>query len=224
MRAMLSFLIFAVAVLLAADRAHAGCAQPVTTGDGPTATDCLYVLRAAVGVEDCDACICDADASGGIVATDALTCLRSAVGQPGGLACEACEGTTHKDDFLAAPPIVQVTPMTPAGGAEAVVHVEVADASEIALSFAGDGCGGFTNVVTPANTVDVANNAGVFGICTIRASATIGAEQIDYFASFEVVPVALSLPAVAVLGGIFVPGEIPAPEGDAPEIAEIFAT
>jgi hypothetical protein len=218
-----SFLIFAAAVLLVADRAHAGCAQPVSTGDKPTATDCLYVLRAAVGVEDCDACICDADASGGIVATDALTCLRSAVGQEGKLACEACEGSTHKDDFLAEPPIVQVTPTTPAGGAETIVHVEVADASEIALSFAGDGCGGFTNIVTPANTIELTNNAGGFGICMVRASATIGSELIDYFASFEVVPVALSLPAVAVLGGIFVPGEIPDPVGDAPEIAEIVA-
>jgi len=66
------------------------CGQPTSRGGAsPTATDALFVLRAAVGIESCKSCICDTDASGLIAATDALAILRSAVGLGPALGCVA---------------------------------------------------------------------------------------------------------------------------------------
>jgi hypothetical protein len=73
---------------------RAGCGQPVTTGQTPSASDCLFVLRAAVGLATCDpACICDVNADGSRTAVDALICLKKAVGQDVTLAC-ACTSVT----------------------------------------------------------------------------------------------------------------------------------
>ena len=73
--------------------AHAAlgdCGHPTSRGPtGPSATDALFVLRAAVGAELCKPCVCDADASGLIAATDALAILRSAVGLGPALTCFA---------------------------------------------------------------------------------------------------------------------------------------
>jgi hypothetical protein len=79
----------------AALAANGDCGQPVSTGDTPTATDCLFILRAAVGTSTCDpVCICDLNASGNNPnATDALTCLNVSVGVEGLLNCD-CGGTT----------------------------------------------------------------------------------------------------------------------------------
>jgi hypothetical protein len=63
------------------------CGQPVSTGDSPKASDCLHVLRTAVGAAECG-CICDTNGSGGVLASDALLCLGVAVGQPLLLACD----------------------------------------------------------------------------------------------------------------------------------------
>jgi hypothetical protein len=76
--------------------AHAGaaqgdCAQPVTSGDGPVATDCLFVLRTGVGSASCELCVCDANDNAAVSASDALLCLRVAVGQPAELTCPPCE-------------------------------------------------------------------------------------------------------------------------------------
>ncbi len=61
----------------------ANCGQPVTRGPQPMTTDCLYILKVAVGARECrPACICDTDGSGEILTTDALRCLHEAVGQP----------------------------------------------------------------------------------------------------------------------------------------------
>lgn len=88
---------FAAAVLVAALLASpvpvfAGlgdCAQPLTTGAGPAASDCLFILRSAVGSSTCDPqCVCDANAADLITATDALLCLRKAVGQDVALLCD----------------------------------------------------------------------------------------------------------------------------------------
>ena len=66
------------------------CGQPVTSGAKPTASDCLYILRTAVGTETCTPeCICDVNAAGGVTASDALLCLRKAVGQDVTLDCGA---------------------------------------------------------------------------------------------------------------------------------------
>lgn len=59
------------------------CGQPLTTGDDIRASDCLYILRAAVRAVDCrPACVCAAKGTLPVRTSDALLCLRSAVGQP----------------------------------------------------------------------------------------------------------------------------------------------
>jgi hypothetical protein len=55
-----------------------------------TASDALFTLRAAVGTEVCDLCVCDVDSSGAVNATDALRVLRNAVGLPVALDCPTC--------------------------------------------------------------------------------------------------------------------------------------
>jgi len=65
------------------------CAQPLSGGDAPLASDALAVLRRAVGSRKCNACVCDVDSSGSVVASDALLTLKRAVGQPIALDCPA---------------------------------------------------------------------------------------------------------------------------------------
>ena len=64
------------------------CAQPLSSGPTPIASDCLFILRAAVGSETCAlVCVCDVNGTSGVTATDALTCLKKAVGQEVLLSC-----------------------------------------------------------------------------------------------------------------------------------------
>ncbi len=68
------------------------CGTPVSgnTG-GPTASDALFVLRAAVGLDVCTpACSCDVDGSGSTAASDALLVLSAAVGLSVTLDCAGC--------------------------------------------------------------------------------------------------------------------------------------
>jgi Cytochrome C oxidase, cbb3-type, subunit III len=70
------------------------CAQPLTSGPQPTASDCLVILKAALGAGGCDPeCICAPKGSLPISATDALICLKRAIGQQVTLQCP-CEGVT----------------------------------------------------------------------------------------------------------------------------------
>lgn len=65
------------------------CAQPLTTGAAPVASDCLFILNVAVGAQTCtpDACVCDPNGDLGTSATDALLCLNVAVGGSAPLDC-----------------------------------------------------------------------------------------------------------------------------------------
>jgi hypothetical protein len=57
------------------------CGHPVSDAAGPiVATDALFVLNAAVGILQCELCVCDVDSSGAVVATDALRILSKAAG------------------------------------------------------------------------------------------------------------------------------------------------
>ncbi|HYC54540.1 MAG TPA: hypothetical protein VEL28_06360 [Candidatus Binatia bacterium] len=68
------------------------CGQPATSGSQPTTRDALYVLRASVGSEECELCVCDVDDSGDIETTDALAVLRTAVGLDAAIDCpDECE-------------------------------------------------------------------------------------------------------------------------------------
>ncbi len=70
------------------------CAQPVSSGAMPTASDCLFILKAAVGIGSCvPACVCDVNGDFNGTATDALACLNIAVGVQLPLACP-CSGST----------------------------------------------------------------------------------------------------------------------------------
>ncbi len=78
-----------LAPLPPASRAALGdCAQPVSDGERATASDCLFILQAAVGQRDClPECICGVRGTLPPVATDALACLVMAVGGPEALDC-----------------------------------------------------------------------------------------------------------------------------------------
>lgn len=72
--------------------AHAGqgdCSQPVSVGDSPVATDCLRILRVAVGSQTCsdNPCICRPKGGATTKASDALICLQYSVGQPVTINC-----------------------------------------------------------------------------------------------------------------------------------------
>ena len=80
------------AVLAGPSPAPAGqgdCGQPVSDGALPSAVDCLYVLKAAVGTRTCNPnCICDLDGAGEVTSTDSLQCLQVAVGESSDLSCD----------------------------------------------------------------------------------------------------------------------------------------
>ncbi len=93
----------AVATLLAlvfalCPQARAGqgdCAQPSSVGSAPTATDCLFILNAAVGNTSCTPeCICAPKGTLPTTATDALICLNRAVGGAVELNCPCNGGST----------------------------------------------------------------------------------------------------------------------------------
>jgi hypothetical protein len=70
------------------------CAQPLSSGSQPTASDCLFILKAAVGTEVCQPeCVCVPSGNLPVKATDALLCLNAAVGVSVPLNCP-CEPTT----------------------------------------------------------------------------------------------------------------------------------
>jgi tripartite motif-containing protein 71 len=80
---------------LKAGASQGDCAQPLTDGPVPAATDCLFILQAAVGTVTCDPeCICAPKGTFPIAATDALLCLSRATGQPTSLDCPCATTTT----------------------------------------------------------------------------------------------------------------------------------
>jgi hypothetical protein len=86
-------------VFVASHRTFGGqgdCSQPVSTAANPTAADCLFILRTAIGSEACTPeCVCDPNGDGSITAPDALVCLRKAVGQAQALECPCLPDTTE---------------------------------------------------------------------------------------------------------------------------------
>lgn len=87
-------LVFAFGSIEPARAATGDCSQPVSAGAVPVATDCLFILNAAVGLQSCDpACICAPKGTLPTSATDALVCLNATVGVPVALQCP-CEPPT----------------------------------------------------------------------------------------------------------------------------------
>ena len=80
--------------------ANGDCSQPVSNGAAPVATDCLYILNVAVGLQTCSpACICAPSGTLPSKATDALLCLNASVGVPVALDCPCEPVITDGDDF-----------------------------------------------------------------------------------------------------------------------------
>jgi hypothetical protein len=78
--------------------AKGDCSQPSSTGSAPSASDCLYILKVAVGTLSCTPpCICAPKGTLPTTASDALLCLRHSVGQPAELKCPCV--TAIGDDF-----------------------------------------------------------------------------------------------------------------------------
>ena len=103
LRLHLSSLMLAAAVFIApslANAAQCDCSQPQSSGATPTASDCLNILKTAVGSADCNAAtcsdptICDTDGNAHTTASDALLCLKKAVGQDVTLNCSGTTTTT----------------------------------------------------------------------------------------------------------------------------------
>ncbi len=87
----------AVSVSVCAHAALGDCVQPVSSGSNPVATDCLFVLRSAVGLETCaPECICAPKGSLPATAVDALLCLNAAVSGSSAVSldCPCATGTT----------------------------------------------------------------------------------------------------------------------------------
>jgi hypothetical protein len=83
--------LFLSKLIVALPTASAGigdCAQPTSSGEKPTASDCLFILNAAVGARECNpACACAPGGQTPATATDALICLNAAVGVSIALEC-----------------------------------------------------------------------------------------------------------------------------------------
>jgi len=76
------------------------CSQPASSGAVPVATDCLFILNSAVGLQACTPeCICAPTGTLPAKATDALLCLNAAVGTPVALNCPCEPVATDGDDF-----------------------------------------------------------------------------------------------------------------------------
>ena len=70
------------------------CGIPVGTGNIPTATDAIYILKAATESVTCELCVCDVNNNGTIGAQDALNALRVSIGLDptlGGFGCRSCD-------------------------------------------------------------------------------------------------------------------------------------
>ena len=66
------------------------CGAPESGADPPVTTDVLRVLRAAIGLDTCDPCVCDVDSSGRVDARDARRVLLRTMDLGDPLVCPAC--------------------------------------------------------------------------------------------------------------------------------------
>lgn len=96
-------LLFTVSLPSSAQAAPGNCSAPTAENALINATECLFILKAAVGIESCPVpvCTCDPSGNGLISANDALICLRKALGFPITLECPApCDGKSAPCDTI----------------------------------------------------------------------------------------------------------------------------
>ena len=110
------------------------CGQPNSGTDGtlPTATDALFVLRAAVNLLSCRACVCDVDSNGGTTATDALRVLKRAVGQNVEVACPFGDEPALTTTTLA--PTTTTTTTTTTSTSSTTLHPAATTTTTLVLS------------------------------------------------------------------------------------------
>jgi len=95
-RSAFSLLVGVMASPQLATATQGDCSQPVSAGERPVASDCLYILGVAVGADSCtpEVCVCDPTGDGATTATDALSCLKVAVGETTAILQCPCPATT----------------------------------------------------------------------------------------------------------------------------------
>ncbi len=104
--------VFAISLASSAGAAMGDCGQPASSGDNPTATDCLFILQASVGGQTCTPeCICDPSGDTNVTATDALFCLVAVVGATplDGCSCATTTVTSVTTTTTTLPATVSVT-------------------------------------------------------------------------------------------------------------------
>jgi hypothetical protein len=90
----------------AANAANGDCAQPLSSGDTPVASDCLFILRTAVGsVTAAKPCITRPVGGTQTRASDALRCLSYSVGQPVAIDCPCGTPDVQSSDYQFDPSI-----------------------------------------------------------------------------------------------------------------------
>lgn len=119
----------------------------------------------------------------------------------------------------APPPAILISPASPAGGAEVTVAVRNEQATAIALTASGPGCGDFTGGQGAGAELTVTGTVGAAGQCSLAAAVTTADGPQEESSSFQVQPVFVDLPAVEISGALFVPGPPPALRGDAGAVA-----
>ncbi|HYC01501.1 MAG TPA: hypothetical protein VEC57_20385 [Candidatus Limnocylindrales bacterium] len=145
----LSALVMAAAAAAHAYAAQGDCAQPLSNGSSPTASDCLFVLRAAVGSQSCSpSCVCDTNGSATITASDSLLCLKVAVGQPLPLQCPTpCGATT-----TTAPPTSTTEPPTTTAPATSTTSPATTSTTAAPTTTVGASCG--NGIIEDGETCD----------------------------------------------------------------------
>lgn len=120
------------------------CAQPSTDGAEPKASDCVYVLKSAVGLLPCALCVCDVNGSTGLSAADALLCLKRAVGQAVTLKCPECASSTTTTTTTKPPGSTSSSTSTSTSSTTSTMPVECDDNSACASLGSPFRCNPFT--------------------------------------------------------------------------------
>lgn len=109
------------------------------------------------------------------------------------------------------PPVLMLSDMSPVSGEMLTVTVNVANATSIALSVTGSGCGGLTAQTVNGPSLQQAAAVANSGKCALTAAVTAGGQTVSETNEFTVVPT--NLPALA--SGLTFTGGSYFPSGDA---------
>lgn len=127
-----------------------------------------------------------------------------------------------KDFVVADLPPIHLEPMVPMSGDSVVLSIDVPDATDVVVAFAGPGCGSFVggSGTSPYSLVGVADNQGW---CHVTADVTTPAGVEVLEAQYVIQSTDPVLPAVEVPGAIFQDSAVPTPSDDpeAPTLLDV---